>query len=1265
MRAIHPILQHALLILVLSLLATSAFAQNTIVSGTVSDPQGNAIPNATIIITNKTTGVSRTVTSADNGAYQIPQVTPGVYKIKAEAQGFASIENTNVQVLVNTPLTLNLSFTQVGGIADTVTVTGGEAILNTTDATLGNSFNSTKVIELPLNARNIPGLLSLQSGVTPATGNEDDVQRGGHVNGARSDQSNVTLDGVDVNEQQGGAAFFSVLRLTPDSLQEFRVTTTNANADAGRSSGAQVALVTKSGTDNFHGSLYEYHRNTVTSANDWFNNKAGVERPALIRNNFGGSLGGPIKKGRAFFFFNYEGFREAKGTSVVRTVPLATLGQGIVRYKSANGASDPSCPAGTPAGVTCQTAAQINAAYLAANGTSPGINTTALSLLAAAAQKYRANDTSTGDGLNTSGFRFNASAPVQQDTYIARFDFNVANNHTVFARLNYQNDNATIAATDLTGQRFPDTPAPTLWNHPKGLSIGHAWTISNTLVNNVRYGLTHAAFSQGGDSAQNEVSFRFVFDPLNYQRTIARVTPVHNITDDISWSKGQHSMQFGTNLRFITNNRLSFATTYDYATTNPSYYDFSGDVLVFDEANGDPIFSNLGDPTLLDLRGALAAVIGRFSEYGANINYGPDGKLLAPGSGIGRLFKTQEYEFYGQDSWRVKPNLTFTYGLRYSTTTPIYEANGVQVKPTTSLSDFFNQRVAGAQTGKPYNTLLSVDLAGKANGRDGYYSQDWNNFAPSVAVAWSPNFQNGLLKTIFGENKTTVRGGFRMTYDRMGSALAVAFDLNSTLGFTSQNNIAANTYNVTNRLAPLFAALGQNVRALPGISIASDLKFPLQTPGDEAQRIEQSLDDNLTTPYNYSWNASLGREFGKGYSLEVSYVGRVGRNLLLSRDVAHFNNLVDPKSGVDFYSAMRQIIAHRTSNSPISSVPTIAYFENLFPGLAGNYNVLGTTTQLTATQAAYRRIARTSVGGRSSTDYTFAQAVWDDGLGFGDNLFVHPQYATFAAYSSLGTSDYHALQANFRKRFTQSFFMDLNYTYSHSIDIASGNEASNAITGGAVFIKNPLDLNLNRSNSDFDVRHLVNANFGYDLPFGRGRTFFSNLPVVADAVLGGWKVTGIYRLNTGFPIDSGDPLDLSGWATNWNVRSRGIQIRPVKSSPTRTGDPNLFSDPKAAYQSYRTPYPGEIGDRNVLRQPGFVQFDLGVMKTFKLPGEKGQVVFRWDTFNLTNTQRFTNIAAIGIAQDPYLGATPSADFGRFTGIQGTPRVMQFALRIEF
>lgn len=1227
--------------------AALASGQTATISGTVLDPQGNAVSGAKITITNPATGVSREAVTSTGGAYLVPQLPPGIYRVRAAATGFASVVNEGVQLLVNTPLTFNISFTQVGGVTDTVTVTGGESTLNTSDATIGNTFNNTQVKDLPLNARNVVGLLSLQPGVTIA----------GNVNGGRSDQANVTLDGVDVNEQQGGRAFFSVLRTTPDSLQEFRVTTTNPNANQGRSSGAQVALVTKSGTNEYHGSLYEYHRNTVTAANNWFNNKANVPREAVLRNNFGGSVGGPIKKDKVFFFFNYEGFREARGTTVVREVPLTSLGQGIIKYKRADGKSDSTCPAGTPSGVQCLTRSQISAFYLGANGIDPGTNSTALAALADAARRYPFNDSTTGDLLNTAGYRFNASTPSRENTYIGRFDVNLTDKHSVFARLNYQSDVATRA------RRFPDTTAPETWVHPKGLALGHTWTINNALVNNFRYGLTRDSFTVGGDSDSNFISFRFIFQPRSFTRGLSRTTPVHNFVDDLSWAKGNHNLQFGANVRLIENSRVSFAAAYDNAITNPSFYDFSGEIVLVDEENLEDIFPSISDGSRVDLRDALTALIGRYSQYGVNLNYSKSGKLLNSGTGVGRTFATQEYEGYAQDSWRVNQNLTLTYGLRYSTSIPVYETSGVQVKPTPSLSDFFDRRVAGSNNGRPYNDLISVDLSGKANDRPGYYKQDWNNLGPSVAFAYSPSYRSGLLKHLFGENKSTIRGGYRMTFDRIGSALAVAFDLNSTLGYSSSNGVAANTFNVGSNLGPKFTGFGQSVRGFSGITIPGSLSFPLQTPADEDQRIEQSLDDRLTTPYNHSFNLSYARELGKGYSVEVSYVGRFARELLISRDTAHLNNLRDPVTRVDFYTAMRQLIALRNQNVSIASVGKLPYFENLFPGLAGRYNVLGTSTLLTASQAAYRRIARGAVGGRNTNDYTFVQLLWDDGLGFGNNLFFHPQYATFAAYSTLGTSDYNSFQLSFRRRFNRDLTFDLNYTLSHSLDIVSGNEGSGTISSGASLILNPLDLKVNRGNSDFDIRHIINANFLYDLPFGNGKHFFSGANKFADAIIGGWKVTGIFRWNTGLP--SGDPGDDGRWATNWNVTSNGIQIRKLESTPTRTGDPNLFGNPTAAYQSYRNAYPGEVGDRNVLRNPGFVQMDLGLYKSFKLPFEGGKLTFRWETFNLTNTQRFTGITNLNLNLDPSLSKAAPSEFGKFTDIQGTPRIMQFALRIEF
>ncbi len=1277
MPLIRAFWQNASVLICVCVLSIIAVGQNTSVSGSITDPQGNAIAGATITLTNRATRATRTLTSTGDGSYQIAQVVPGLYDLRSEAKGFKTVVTENVQVLVSTPLTLNITFTEVGGVTDVVTITGGESVLNTTDATLGNTFDNRKVVDLPLNARNVVGLLSLQPGVTTT----------GQVNGGRSDQANVTLDGIDVNEQQGGRAFFSVLRTTPDSLQEFRVTTTNPNADQGRSSGAQIALVTRSGTNEFHGSLYEYNRNTATTANDWFNNKAGryvatdfpvlvgqaragderVQRPKLIRNNFGGAVGGPIKKDKLFFFVNYEAFRERAESSVVREVPTAAFGAGIVRYRTENGASDASCPAGTPTGVRCLTRAQVSQAYVAANGIDPGTNPAVFAALASASRRYAVNDSTIGDGLNTGGYRFNAATRDDQNTYIGRLDYNLAQNHILSGRFNYQNDKGTATS------RFPDTVSAPTWTHPKGFAINHAWTINNSLVNNARYGLTRDAFTVGGDSQENSVIFRFVFQPLNFSRALSRTTPVHNVVDDLSWTKGTHSLQFGANMRFISNNRNGFGSSFDTASLNPSFYDGSGDVVLFND-DGDDIFANVASSFSVDLRDALTTAIGRFSGYAANLAYGADGNLQALGSGIQRTFKTQEYEWYAQDSWRARSNLTLSYGVRWSTSTPVYEANGVQVAPTPKLGDFFDQRVAGSNTGKPFNGLISIDRAGKANNRPGYYQQDWNNFAPSVSAAWSPRFKNGLLNGIFGENKTTLRGGFRITYDRFGSALAVAFDQLSTLGFLSTQQIAANTYNVSTRLAPQFTGFGQSIRNLPRLTIPGQLKFPLQTPDDEDQRIEQSLDAALKTPYNYSFNLSLAREIGKGYSFEASYVGRIGRNLLISRDVAHQNNLRDPRSGVDFYTAMRQLIGLRDQNSSITSVGSIPYFENLFPGLAGNYSVLGATTRLTASQAAYRRVAKGAVGGRNTTDYTFVQLLWDDGLGAGNNLFFHPQYATFAAYSTLGTSDFNSAQLSIRKRFDKNLSFDFNYTLSHSLDTASGNEASGAISSGASLILNPLDLNANRSTSDFDIRHQINANYVFALPFGNGQKFFGKSSGPINAILGGWQTTGIVRWNTGRA--AGQPFDDGRWATNWNVQSNGVAVKSLVSSPTRTGDPNLFGDTKAAYSSFRNAYPGEQGDRNTLRFPSYAVFDMGLYKSWGLQklgmSEQSRLQFRWEVYNLTNTQRFTGIANFRLGQDPFLNPNSApADFGRFTGTQVRPnensaaRVMQFALRLEF
>lgn len=1246
--------------------------------GTVTDQQGNAIAGATLKLTSVEKNFTRTQTTNQDGGYVFSALPPGGYQLEVTATSFKKASVNDIAAQVDTQRDLNVEL-EVGSVTETTSITAAaEAPINTTDATLGNAFESRRIENLPLNARNIVGLLSLQPGVT----------RLGEVNGGRRDQSNITLDGVDSNEQQTGLdvvaasvnanesdtnkvreAFASVLRVNPDAVQEFRVTTSGVNASQGRSSGAQVSLVIKSGTNQFHGSLYEFHRNTITTANDWFNNangrftatdaavvrgqaRAGDERnprPKLIRNVFGGSVGGPIVKDRAFFFYSYEGRRDAAEQSILQTVPTETLRQGIVRYTNTSG------------GITTLTPADIARIY---PGTG-GVNQAGLAILQGAPLP---NTTEVGDGLNISGFRFNAPISTKLGAHIARFDFKLSDNHALFARGNYQDD------LFGTAPQFPGTPSPDLWVHPKGYVVGHDWTISNSLVNNVRVGLTRQAFSQQGDSNANLVSFRFVYTPFAFQRALNRTTPVWNFTDDLSWVRGTHTMQFGANVRLVRNNRESFANAFDTAIINPSAFITSGSTL-------NAPLTDLSQGGLTNTRSAVAAVLGRVSQYTANVLFDADGKPLPSGTGSLRSLATEEYEFFGQDVWKIRPNLTLVYGVRWSTATPIYERNGLQISPTVSLGEFFEKRVQGAATGRPFNELITLDRSGKANDRPGYYEQDWNNFGPNIAVAWSPNFGDNWFGRLIGrEGRSVVRGGFRMLYDRVGSALAVNFDLNSRLGFNAASTVAFNSCNQADRLCPLLNGLTPDVRSYPRITVPTSLNFPLTHPTAGGRgRLDTTIDDSLTTPQQYTWNFSYGRELPKGFALEMSYIGRAGRNLLNVRDIMHLNNLVDTKSGIDWYTAAGQLADLRESDTPITSVRPIAYFENLFPGLAGVFPLNGQNVGLSATQVVYREVARVA-GGFNGTDWTALQDTLNDESILGPGAFYHPQYAALATFSTIGSADYHGGTVTLRHRFKNDLAFDLNYTLAKSFDDGSALESQLATSN---FIRNPLNLRAARAVSNFDVRHNFNANWLLALPFGRDKAFFGNINRALDAVIGGWQLTGIMRLHSGLPVlnGQGGPFEQGTWATNWQLASNAVRLREVNSDnvanvadPTGVTPgtrPNIFADPVAAYRSFRSPRAGEVGDRNILRQPRYFVLDAGLGKTFNMPyAESHQLQFRWEVFNVTNTQPFGAIFALSVAQDPYLG-TPGADFGRYfdsqkpVGETRPGRVMQFALRYVF
>ena len=578
----------------------------TSVTGTIFDQQGKIISDATVMLTNAEKGFSRTATTGDNGTFSFPAIQTGIYRLEIEMNGFKKIVQTEVRALVDTPTEIS-AVLEVGNIKETVNVRSdtAEILLNTQDATIGNPFNEHQVTQLPTEARDVVNLLTLQPGVT----------RFGFVVGGRSDQANITLDGVDVNEPVTNSIFDPALRLNAEAIEEFRVTTTNPNASQGRSSGAQISLVTKSGTNSLRGAIFLTGRRTGWTANDFFNNRNGVTRPKLDRNVFGGAVGGAVWKNRAFFFYSYEGERSTRGQTVVRVVPLPTLGQGIVRFRSTNGQIG---------SLNCSN-------IVAVFPNTGGCNPSALAVFAAVAARYPANsfdigDSTAGAQLNTAGFRFNANNKIKNNSHVLRLDFNLFANQQAFFRANYISDAETSAA------QLPDAPAPSVWSHPTGFVVGHTWTISKNVFNNFRFGLTRNAFTSFGDSSDNAIVFSNVYSPRLTQRTFSSADPVHNLTDDISLLWRTHTFQFGTNIRFFRTRLGSFIRSFDTATVDSEFYPGTGDSITTPLNNHlqSTFGYQIANPE--SVQDAAAAIIGRYTGYMTRFTFGRDGALLPPGT---------------------------------------------------------------------------------------------------------------------------------------------------------------------------------------------------------------------------------------------------------------------------------------------------------------------------------------------------------------------------------------------------------------------------------------------------------------------------------------------------------------------------------------------------------------------------------------------------------------------------------------------------------
>jgi hypothetical protein len=1378
----------ALPLLVLCLtLACSALSQtsSTSLQGTVTDPSGSAVAGATVSLVNPESKAERTVVSGVQGEYRFLLLPPGTYTLNVTAKGFARYEQTGLQLLVNTPATVNVQL-KIGSGTETVTVTGEAPVLNMVDASLGNAFSEAQVKQIPLDGRNVPELLSLQAGVA-YTGNREDMQlpaykdqdtRSGAVNGARSDQSNISLDGVDVNDQSNGYAFTSVLPTTQDSVQEFRVTTTNYDAEQGVGSGAQVSLVTKSGTNDFHGSLYEYNRFTATSANDYLIKSSEIQdciltgiplsdsscnKPLkLIRNVFGASVGGPVHKDRLFFFANYEGTRRREEQSAVRTVPSASLRDGVIQYAcaagvDANGNVIPPtqvCPMTTtvqglphpdgtipsysaPPGFFAISPRQIT--NLDPLGLGP--NPVTLSYFNQTYANTIGNDNSLGDGLNYVGFRFRAPVSLDNNVFIARLDYKLTANgkHLLFWRGALQNLSYPQAPF------LPGTPPEqTILDHSKGFVVGYTAVLSPTTANTFHWGFTRQSIGFVGNTNQPwNVFYTLDTDVHNYSHNFQ--VPVHNLLDDFSWTKAGHTLQFGTNIGLVRDPRVSSLHSWYQGEGATFWMAPVAFANTFGQSPLDPInatptpFPEPASTTAYDY--PMLGLLGMVSLVKTNINYDRQGNILPQGTPIKRNWGLYWYEFYGQDSWRIRPNLTVTYGLRWSLFPPPWEVNGSQASPTCvpsvqtapvscppgtfDLGKYFNQNKINMQNGLGYADapLISYIPGGSANNGPGLYHFEKTDFSPRFSIAYSPRSHSGLLKSLFGEgDKTVIRLGFSTVYDRSGMQILNTFDavepagLSATLENACCTDGAAQAARITPIPGmPLISGMN-NIPAVDAVGtqyIPNPLpsgKFP-QTPPSffpNGEAITWGIDQSLKTPYAYAMDFSIGRELPRGFSLQLSYVGRLGRRLLTQRDLAQPLDLVDPKSKIDYFAAATAIskLARSQSNplaptqlSPGSGPggfdralgPTFIYWQNLLnasgsstPGLAPGANAYmmplptGPTPTPDVAQAVYAlyvtsgSFAGDEVVGLGNVDLfglltdNLANSYFFNGK---TGELLNQQLTTDYAWSSIGRSNYNGLQVNLRKRFSHGVQFDLNYTYSKSIDFTSGatrlgySGTGNIGAPGSRLVNafRPQDV---RAVSDFDTTHQINANWIAELPFGKGRYFGRNNSGLVDAFIGGWQLAGLARWTTGFPftIDNGQ-----FWATNWDEQGSGqlIAIPKTGAFPQPDGSVSVFANPTAAINDFVHPFPGQSGSRNVLRGDGFASWDMSLSKRWKMPfAERHSLQFRWEVFNVPNLKRFNVQAGLGDTPTWWVTSVQS-HFGDYAGMLTQPRVMQFALRYEF
>ena len=1265
--------------------------------GTVLDPAGLPVEGADVTLTNQGTNYTYNTTTSSTGAFQFSSIDSGLYRVTVTAAGFRLSVVANIKLDTATNYSVPPIKLEVGTAKESITVEAGAEVVNTTNTEVTSTVEKRQIEELPILDRNPLNLLALQAGVNSSGPNVNNVILPTEtvINGQRSTYSNLTLDGINIQDNfiRENALDFSPNQPFSSQAQEFTVINQNAGADNGGGS-SQVSITTPKGTNNWHGQGFWNYRTNAWAANDWFNDASGTPNPNLLRNQGGGNMGGPILKDKLFIYGWYELLRlrqQAVNNTTVISPTIFNALNGTGTLPAACGGVSPCLPFtytpadsnGNPDPAGARTINLLNFT----NNTGQNFAYTVDPAMLALIQRVPAaktNNTRVGDGVNLLGYQLNARSNDTRDNYGFRVDYNLNSHNTISGTWAWNREIVDRPDIDLS---YDTVPLVSNNDKEKFLSIGWRWSPTGTITNEARFGfnLAPAFFLTGQkfgsyivnqtDNLTGATLVPFTLPDPNFQPQ-GRNTRTWTGLDNASFTKGNHTIKFGGSV-----SRITIATTasggilpeyevgFSSANTNAfGQTDLPSSGAAFSAGTAD--FNNAAQ-LLTSAAGILNQVVQSF-----NATSQTSGFQVAP---LARNYRQNQFAVYAADTWRVNPRLTVNYGLRWDYYGPVDERDGLALLPEVPSGSNISQVLLGNAT---------VNFAG-GNSPRGLYGGYWKAFSPNIGVAWDP----------FGNGKTAVRAGFSFNYvnDEFFTAADNAASNNTGLAVTTQN-IKLNGPTVSN-------PMGFNVVTPPPFKIPID--FATNAINSAAAGIGSlagyGIDPHLKPPQVQQWNLSIQRDIGWNTSLQVSYVGNHGVGLFRAIDVNQLNfnakavcaNVSSPCPTDTFFQEFQQARqfgfqaqaagkgfqpAYGCPNH-VTSATCLPIFFNLFGG--------GIDPSQFIIQPFVDLIQQGQIG-QLIADYhadEFDTGCCAPGQFNTINWFPNPYIMGGDLLKNTSFSNYNAGVVEVRRRFSKGIYFQANYTFSKvmtNYGPSNNNDQSRF---------NPLQDNarafLERSRAPFDLTHAFKANFTYQLPIGKGHRLFGSPNRAMGLLVNGWQTGSIFTWQSGSPFSI-----VSQYATfNRTTRSHNntavatlthqqisgdlgvfkqpngvvYLINPKLISPDGTGapsSPQLGGCTPAVTGGFCNPQPGEVGNlqQYAFNAPPYFVWNMTASKQFDLT-EKVRLNFRTDAFNLTNHPVFA------VQLDPVTGNANfninSTTFGQSTRTISAPRVLQMQLQLTF